>query len=228
MALPVVKGPKHGRCNSPEKIGKPRHFQRGVKFRTTCISCNRDVLGSLYDKALIKLSNDVSAYLFSQISRPARTSFNTQPGLVARAVFGHIMAIGVGCFPRGQSGDVMAKCVLNPCYEISNQLKLYYWLYPFWDQVLIRGMSMMVRLGSPPIFVSLINFMPFAFLVAWDPDPRIRFPYPNLCDYIKGEYDDYADIPLDLGIVPRQHYPEMPTGEGIALHGRDAFRATRL
>jgi len=208
--------------------GKPRHFQQGVKFRTTCLSCNRDLLGSQYDKALINLSNDVSRYLFSQLDRPSVAHFNTQPGLVAKAVCGHILSVGVGYFPRGEMGDVLADFVLDPAAPAPEELRVYYWIYPYWDQVLVRAMSMLPRFGAPPVVVSLMKYMPLAFLVVWHPDPILKFPYPNLINYMPSDVFRYADIPLDFTIIPPHRYPEMPTNKGIALHGRDAFRATRI
>ena len=99
---------------------------------------------------------------------------------------------------------------------------------PYWDQILVRAMSMLPRFGAPPVVVSLMKYMPLAFLVAWKPDPILKFPYPNLINYMPSDVFRYADIPLDFTIIPPHRYPEMPTNEGVALHGRDAFRATRI
>lgn len=206
---------------------KGRHFQQGVKFRTTCLSCNRDLLGSQYDKALIKLSNKVSGYLFSMVARPQQALFSTQPGLVARAVCGHILSIGVNCPANGTMGQAMARFVLNPTSRPPPELKVYYWLYPYWGQVLVRSMGLQVRLGAPTLVCSLMKYMPLAFMVAWDPDPRLNIPYPNLMTYVPDTPDAVVEIPLDFKVIPGQHYPEAPPRDGITLHGRDAYNAFR-
>lgn len=210
-----------------ETRDQARHFQQGVKFRTTCLSCNRDVLGSQYDKALIKLSNKVSDYLFSMVARPHQALFSTQPGLVARAVCGHILSIGVDYAPAGNMGQAMAAFVLDSASRPPPELKIYYWLYPYWGQVLVRSMGLQVRLGAPTLVCSLMKYMPLAFMVTWAPDPRLKIPYPNLMAYVPATADAEIDIPLDFKIIPSQHYPEAPPSDGITVHGRDAYNAFR-
>ncbi|RYY02146.1 MAG: hypothetical protein EOO53_14005 [Gammaproteobacteria bacterium] len=206
---------------------KGREFQQGVKFRTICESCNSNIIGSQYDPALIKLCNDISDYLQSQIVRPTVMSFRAQPDLVARAIAGHILSIGVEHFPRGEMGDALAEFVLNPNSSPPNGLAIHYWLYPYWEQVSIRGAGLLVRFGTPPLVISLIKFTPIAFMITWDADPGFDFPYPNLVDHIPSTPREFADIPLDFRIVPPARYPEAPGGEGVVLHGTESYVATR-
>jgi len=206
------------------KRGRP--FQQGVNFRTICEKCNSNVLGSLYDPALVSLANSISTYLFSQIARPNGTKFRTNSALVSKAVSGHILSIGVDHFPRGEMGDALAEFVLDPSAAPPKELGIYYWLYPYWDQVSIRCFSYLVRFCTPPLTVSLLKFCPIAFMLTWDADESFNFPYPNLVSYISGGNGD-AEIPLNFRIIPPHRYPEMPGKSGVALHGRDSYLATR-
>ena len=206
---------------------KGREFQHGVKFRTICESCNSNIIGSRYDPALVNLCNDISTYLYSQITRPTATTFRTSPDLVARAVAGHLLSIGVEHFPRGEMGEALAKFVLDPDSPPPQNLAIHYWLYPYWEQVSIRGAGLLVRFGTPPLVISLIKFTPIAFMITWNADPGFDFPYPNLMDYISNVPGEFAEIPLDFRIIPPARYPEAPGDDGIVLHGSESYVATR-
>lgn len=204
-----------------------RQFQQGVKFRTICEDCNSRVIGTSYDPALVTLSNDVSKYMFSQVVRPRQAYFKTQPGLVARAIAGHVLALGVNHFPRGEMGDALATFVLEKDSSPPEGLGIYYWVYPYWEQVSIRCFSFLINLKTPPLVVSLIKYTPIAFMLTWNADSSFQFPYPNLLNFVSGGSGDFAEIPLDFHIMPPARYPEMPGDSGMALHGQDSYVATR-
>lgn len=205
-----------------------RDFQQGVTFRTVCHRCNTDLMGGLYDPYLVRLSNAVSSYLFSVIHRPDFTRFETNPGLVARAVLGHILALGVGRSPKGHMAEAAAKLVMDPNQNFPDMLKIYYWLYPFWDQVAIRGFRVIVEWGEPQLTASALKYMPLAFMVAWDVDPALNIPHLCLNDYIIGSGNHKADIPLSFTDIPPQRYPEAPGEKGATLHhSADSFLAER-
>ena len=205
--------------------GQPRNFQRGVKFRTTCKGCNRDVLGRLYDPELVRFSNEIASYLSSRFSLPSVASFQAKPGHIARAVLGHILAIGVERFPRGEMGDAAAEYVLDPSGAIPSKLGIYYWPYPFWDQVAVRGCGWVESFGAPPLVLSLLKFMPLAYMVTWDIPPSFHVPHRNLADLISGSRDKVTQIPVNFTEVPPQRYPEAPDDDGMVLHGQDSFFA---
>lgn len=201
-----------------------RQFQQGVKFRSLCRRCNGDLLGGKYDPHLINLCNDVSQYMASQVYLPSEARFATKPDRVIRAIFGHLLAIGVEQFPRGDLGDAMAEAVLNPDSSIPSGIGVYYWPYPFWDQVSIRGFGFLLKWGTPPLIASVIKFMPLAFMVMWKPDQRFVIPHLDMMQYVR-EPGSEADIPLDLSVVPPQRYPEAPDEKGATLHGDGSYYA---
>ncbi|MGM0496207.1 MAG: hypothetical protein ACQERX_06050 [Bacillota bacterium] len=211
----------------PYQKNKGRDFQQGVKFRSLCKHCNGDLLGGYYDPELIKLANKISNYLSSFVTLPAKTTFSTSPGLIVRAVLGHILAIGVERFPRGEMGDAAAELVLDKDALLPEKLGVYYWIYPYWDQVSIRQFVFKVKLGTPSIVVSLIKFMPIAFMVTWNPDPNFNIPFYNLVDFAVGSGNNMAEIPVNFFNIPSQRYPEAPGDNGIALHGPESYYARR-
>jgi len=211
----------------PPARNKGRIFQNGVKFNSLCERCNRDVLGTLYDPELVAFANAVSKYLHSSVILPNIGSFSIKPGLIARAIAGHILAIGVEQFPRGDMGEAMAEMVLAPNSPMPEKLKMYYWLYPYWDQVSIRGCGYLVRWGAPPLVISVLKFMPLAFMVAWDVDPRLNIPHANLIDFAAGRGAESVNVPVNFVDVPHQRYPEAPRSEGAVLHGSESYLAER-
>lgn len=211
-----------------EKDRRGREFQRGVKFRSICAKCNGDYLGGLYDQELKEFSNNVGNYLHSLVARPAVTFFSVAPGKVIRAVCGHILAIGVERIPRGDMGDAMANLVLNPHQEIMDDLHVYYWVYPFLDQVAIRNFGFLDRFGTSPIISAVLKFFPLAFMVLWSPPSSFSPPAFRLNDYCVGSGNSQAEIPLSLSEIPPQRFPEAPSDTGMTLHGNDSYFASRL
>lgn len=205
-----------------------RNFQHGAKFRTLCRDCNSVLLGAKYDPELINLSNSVSRYLTSSVQRPSVQRFDTNPGFVARAILGHILALGIGRPPEGAMASLAASLVKNQDLSFPSNLKIYYWLYPYWDQVSIRGFGLVVEWGAPQLVASLIKFMPLAFLVALDADPKLHVPHYCLNDFMIGSGNHTASIPLSLIKIPPHRYPEAPGENGIILHGADSFLASRI
>ena len=211
-----------------EKDRKGRDFQQGVKFRSICSVCNNDYLGGLYDQELKNFANDVGSYLHSLVARPNSTTFPVVPGKIIRAVCGHILALGVERFPRGDMGDAMADLVLNPDKEIPDSLHFYYWVYPFWDQVAIRNFGFLVHTGTPPLVSSVLKFFPLAFMILWEPATDFRSSLVRLNDYCVGAGNNQVDIPFRLTNIPPQRFPEAPGDSGVTLHGSDSYFSSRL
>lgn len=210
-----------------EKSRKGRNFQQGVKFRSICKACNGDYLGGLYDPELIRFANSISRYLHSLVAVPESSRFSAEPGKILRAVLGHILAIGVERFPRGEMGDFMAELVLNPDMEIPDNLAVYYWVYPFWDQVAIRNFSFLVRFGTSPLVGAVLKFFPLGFLVLWNPEPGLSTSLYKLNDFCIAAGNSVVDIPIRIAGVPPQRFPEAPSDTGITLHGADSYFAGR-
>lgn len=204
---------------------KSRQFQQGVKFRSLCESCNSELLGSLYDPALVSLCNKVTNYLQANFALPSSTTFDSQPSLIIRSILGHILALGVLREPVGELYELAADLVLNPDMIIPNDLKVFYWLYPYQHQVSIRGCGITTHLGNgnPPLFAAVLKFIPLAFMIVYKPDPGYQFPHYNLVDYVALGNNQ---IPLDFkkNNLPPRDYPELPDEAGAGAGSSLAWR----
>jgi len=117
--------------------------------------------------------------------------------------------------------------VENPNESFSNKLRIYYWCYPFWDQVAIRIFGVVFDFGSPSLMVSVLKYMPIAFMAVWDKNPKIEINQYCLNDFMMGSGTQEVDLPLDFRNIPSQIFPETPIDRGITLHGQDSFYARR-
>ena len=137
------------------------------------------------------------------------------------------MALGVEVFPRGDMGDLFADLVLDDAAELPEKLKVFYWLYPYWEQVSIRGCGVMVNLGAAHVVVSVLKFTPLAFMVAVEPDKKLNIPHLDLRRYCIGSGMHQARVSLSFKNLPPPRYPEAPGDSGAVMHTTHSYIATR-
>ncbi|MGH8536216.1 MAG: hypothetical protein ACREXM_07055 [Gammaproteobacteria bacterium] len=111
-----------------------RFSQDGVKYRTLGKKCNSERLGLGYDPTLVSLSNNVRAYLESVLHLPSEMRTKTKPNRLVRCVVGHILAHGVGEHRAGTMIERLTDYFLDESLPFPEELKLYYWVYPYNDQ----------------------------------------------------------------------------------------------
>src|SRR5690606_33259508 len=75
-------------------IDEPRRYHQkkssdGVNYRSLCLSCNSDLLGSIYDPGLISLGHKLDSLLNTPIRIPATSLIRIQPQKVMKSVLGH-------------------------------------------------------------------------------------------------------------------------------------------
>lgn len=204
-------------------VGRPPfRTSHSRTFPTLCKRCNGDLLGALYDPALVELSNCASRWLRLKINHgfalPNDITVTARQAHVARAVIGHLLAADEqpqrSLDDEGPLQGAMRSFFLQPTEPPPPDLSVYLWPYPGSNQVLLRQFCIST-LGEPrypdPIAGGLLKFFPLAFLVtstsAVVPGRRL-----GLLDLSSTEVGDLA-IPL-VG-APRQA-------------GLSAFRTTRF
>lgn len=213
---------------TPAKRDKGRHVQGGVKFRTLCGRCNNTLLGTNYDPVLLEFGNAIAQYLqgAATLSLPDIVTVATQPGLLARAVLGHLFAVGVARQALSPAEQEAAAFVVDPYMTLPDAVDIFYWVYPQRQQVQVRDCMLFTNFsGTDPIRFWCLKYFPIAFMVTWHLKHRERIAAPNLRDYILGSGVHPANVILPLRSIPHPLWPEAPIDNSMVVYGADAVGA---
>ena len=149
---------------SAERAGvRGRISQNGVKFRTLCNRCNNTILGSNYDLAFNEFSQNVTSYLKSNLVLPETVNVRGKPQKIARALFGHLTAIGIDRYKKGKNTEDLKDWFLDESRPLPDYLSIHYWVYPYQTQVLIRDGGLRNLRVQDPAVIWLMKFFPIAF-----------------------------------------------------------------
>lgn len=211
-----------------EKSKNPiSHSQGGSHFRTICGKCNNDLLGIKYDPELIKFYNEVTNIAKSaqsnRISIPRYNSHFIKPQKIARAVVGHLLAANsvslVSDVPKNPPFyDALSSYFLDENSNIPEKLDIYFWLYPFRETRIIRGIGKKSIMREGNVFGDIIKFMPFGFWLVWDQPRNISIPLQQLVPRKDYGHNELHQVVIDYGNIPHQNYPETPTDDEIVLY----------
>ncbi|EAU53858.1 hypothetical protein SPV1_12827 [Mariprofundus ferrooxydans PV-1] len=213
----------------PQKKQRGRSSQGGVKYRTICKRCNGRVLGESYDKDFKKFTDQTHKILNSLtlLALPSTLSIAVKPQRVMRAIIGHLCSVGVNRYQKGPHTEEIKSYILDPKLNLPSFINIYYWVYPYKRQILIRD-AVLKDLGCEgQAYFWLMKFYPIAFFVVWD-NP-INYTFPNLqklSRYRNASIDDVVELPLDLKKLPPECWPEQPTGSSIICYGNGSMGAT--
>lgn len=108
----------HDALGVTEEEAKGRRSQNGVKFRTLCKKCNNEWLGLKYDPHLNYFSSELIKYADTRIALPSTIKIHTKPNLIARAVIGHMLAVGVERSNKSKVVSHLARYFLNPAFSL--------------------------------------------------------------------------------------------------------------
>lgn len=202
-----------------------RRSQDGMKYRTLCTRCNSDLLGRRYDPALIQFSHEVGQLAESKLQLPATLRLNTRPNRLARSVVGHLLAFGLDQHRQGSANEALTDFFLDERLRFPSRLHLYYWMYPYNNQIVVRhaGLSLDGLNDVAPFM--LLKFFPLAFFMVVDEPPSWRLRLRRLDTLLTDDIDDEVDLSIDLTALPAAQWPEAPGQRGVALYGDDAAGA---
>ena len=120
--------------------------QNGVKYRTICKACN-ELMGQKYDPVLNKFAANVGRFLKSRLTFPPIIKIDTKPHLLIRAVLGHLLAAKIE--PDNVTFDREVRSILfNDHARIPDDIHLFYWVYPYDQQVILRDVAMPAKRGD--------------------------------------------------------------------------------
>jgi hypothetical protein len=199
---------------------KRRHMQSGVNFRSLCARCNSTLLGTKYDPALIEFSNSVKSFLKSAIVIPQVASVAMTPGAVSRSVLGHLFAVGIERRERSPLLQEAADYFLNDTLPMPEGMEMYYWVYPYRQQVAVRDGALLTDFfKSPPIIFWCLKYFPLGFMITWGNKNPERVLLPRLRDYMLHSGNHPVKVPLQFKPVPHEYWPEAPGDSGAVLYG---------
>lgn len=202
---------------------RPEFSQNGLKLRTICADCN-SLLGKAYDPALIDFSLAMSRVLRSRLTFPEILHIRGQPNLIAKSIFGHLMAANLTGEDDGFD-SAMRPVVLDVDHPIPEDIHIFYWIHPYDHQVTLPNFVMPAvkgRFDKPGTF-SVLKFFPLGFAVSDQSE------YLDLQELTRWT-SEQASVERDLLVRLSEHsdnpfWPEWPGDNGYLVPGASAYHA---
>jgi len=192
--------------------------QNGVKFRTICADCNNKRLGDKYDPVLNEFSLGVGRFLNTTLEMPPIIKYETRPNLLIRAIIGHLLA-AKGYFEETTIDEKCRNFILDESATFPVNLKLFYWVYPYPDIVVIRDVVMPAvrgNLGTKGCF-SILKYFPIAYLVC---DLAQYEGVDDLTFYYDKDPSKVVNIPIKLKQVKHPQWPEIVDDTNFIIGGQ--------
>jgi hypothetical protein len=215
---------------------KPVISQSGLCIPSICGNCNNNLLGTEYDPELISVSKQIASLLKGQqelgLLLPETIKLNVKPQRLIRAVIGHTLAGRSPTLEQPHASAPFPKALrdyfLDPSKNIADEIEVYYWVYPFNNQVVINGFSINSVIGEGNISGScLLKFFPLAFWIVWDKPPSFPINTQKISSEKFKGLDESCEIVIDLRNFPSINYPEVPDSDNhfIIYHNESTVLA---
>ncbi len=186
---------------------------------TLCADCNNRKLGVNFDPTLVTLSKNVANYFESKLSLPNSSTFSVQQNKLMRCVVGHILAHGVNEHRLGSNTSELTDYFLDESQTLPKNIKVYYWMYPFQDQIIVKGAMLSLHYWHSFGFFMLLKFFPLAFMLVVDEPNKWDLPLRRLDNLLSNKIEDEIKISIDFSDLPSQRWPEAPTDSAMILYG---------
>lgn len=194
-----------------------RITQNGVKYRTLCKACN-EWLGQQFDPVLNKLANDVTLLVRSPLHLPPVLEVETKPHRLIRAILGHFVAAKSGLDDVVFDQQVR-DFIFDQSAPLPDEINIFYWVYPYPLQVVIRDVGMPSKRGdfSDFMFCQILKYFPVAYLVSTAAEYE---GLSKLTQHRSAAPDEVVKLQIGLRDVPHQHWPEAPERGNILFGGQ--------
>jgi len=192
--------------------------QNGVKFRTICGDCNNKLLGRRYDPVLNEFAIGVGRFLNTTLEMPPIIRCETNPNLLIRAIVGHLLA-AKGDFENTTIDEKLRSFFLDESAEFPNDLKIFYWVYPYPYIFVIRDVVMPAvrgNLGTMGCF-SILKYFPIAYLVC---DLAQYEGLDDLTFYYDKNSSKVVNIPIKLKQLKHPQWPEIVDDTNFIVGGQ--------
>lgn len=195
--------------------------QNGIKFQTVCSHCNNTLLGGRYDPEIKRISSEVGklvrASFKTGLTLPSTITVPVKTHSLMRGIIGHLLAATkshdqnkpLPGFDKGFYKD-LRDYFLNEDLPLPPNVEIYYWTYPFHEQVIVKGLGIGLPKGGAFVFGDLIKFFPLAYFVAEKEKSNLELAVPKIMG--DGCNDTDCEVPLHIALdtVPPIGWPEMP------------------
>lgn len=204
---------------SGQELAQGQISQNGNKYRTLCGHCN-STMGRLYDNQLAEFVLRVR----DSIERPPlvgrEIAIECQPGAIARAVVGHLVAAQMP--GPGSAFDGLAKqFLLDPTKALPSNLYFHTWIHVFDTTTVIRDSAILSN--DDAVVCQVLSFYPLGFIVTQD-SPLESVPGFSVDSTVP--WDGEGIISLSLDPIYPDGWPWHPTFSKI-LFGGEALQTSR-
>jgi len=186
---------------------KPRISQNGVKYRTLCKKCN-ERLGLSYDNVLNSFALGVGQVLKSKLELPDVIHYRTKPGILMRSILGHLLA-AKSIIDKTVFDEKIRDFLLDKDTQLPEEIKIFYWIYPYRDIVVLRDIVMPATRGNftrVGAFHGILKYFPIAYLVC---NLEQYEGLEELTIYRHCKLNEIVEIPIRLTHVKHSLWPEM-------------------
>ncbi|MCX5801280.1 MAG: hypothetical protein NTX17_07840 [Candidatus Eisenbacteria bacterium] len=195
-----------------------RISQNGVKFRTICDGCNNTLLGRKYDPVLNDFALGVGRFLNATLEITPIIKYETRPNLLIRAIVGHLLA-AKGYFENTTIDEKLRNFILDESADFPDNLRIFYWVYPYPYVVVIRDVVMPAvrgNFGTKSCF-SILKYFPIAYLVC---DLAHYEGLDDLTFYYDENSSKLVNIPIKLRQVKHPEWPELVDDTNFMVGGQ--------
>ncbi len=203
-----------------------RVSQNGLKFRTICADCNNNLLGSRYDPEIIRVSEAVRTfvrpYADCGIIPPETVRVSVRTHYLLRGIIGHLLAAIE--FPNrnkpydtfGKSVyDSLRRYVLDESLPLPSCVTVYYWTYPYKDQLVIKSLCVCEQRKGECVIGDLLKFFPLAYFIAFEGE--LKLLAPTIVGHGCSDMNCSVDLSINFGKIPPMGWPEKPGPEHCVI-----------
>jgi hypothetical protein len=202
----------------------PEISHDGLKFRTLCAKHN-SYLGAQFDPALNDFAITVGRFLRTSLELPAVLHVEVRPMAIARAVLGHILAA------RLSSQDsffdpLIREVVLDPQRAIPEDINIFYWMYPYAQQIVLRNALMPLRRGNFQEFqqFGMLKYFPIAYLVT---TASTYEGLDSLTTWRNEPATATVSVPVRLKRVQDAYWPEAAAPDSSLFGGEELIESVQ-
>jgi hypothetical protein len=121
--------------------------------------------------------------------------------------------------------DELTNYFLDEKASFPKSIKLYYWVYPYPEQIILKGFSASLHYWNTFAVCMLLKFFPISFFFVVNEPSGWELLIDRLDLGLPQSIDEEVRIRLQFANLPAQRWPEFPGDSGIVMHTPGATAA---